>query len=66
MNRKLEYSLGTVALLKVLLSLPSFPHQLLIFHMLKAVSSHHSRMDHVVLFSASVQSQIGQIEQPSD
>lgn len=58
-------SLGTAAVHKILPSFPSFPYQLFIFHTLKAVSSHSGEMHHAVIFSASLQSQLGQIKQPS-
>lgn len=58
-------SLGTAAVLEILPSFPSFPYQLLIFWMLKAVPSHPSGMDDAVFFPASLQSQLSQIKQPS-
>lgn len=72
-NRKFECSwhgiymssLGTAAVLEILPSFPSFPYQLLIFHVPNLVSSYPSGMDHAVIFSASFQSQLSQIKQPS-
>lgn len=57
-------SLGTAAVLQIMLSFPSFPFQLLNFHMLKAVSSHPSGMDHAMIFYASLQSHLSQIKEP--
>lgn len=53
-------SLGTAAVLQIMLPFPSFSYLLLIFHMLKGVLSHPCGMDHAEVFSASLQSQLSQ------